>query len=106
MQMCYTRDMTKTAYINARMEPRLKRDAQKILKEVGVNTSDAVGMFYRQIVIQNGIPFEVRIPNKGTRAALRELRDPVKRAKLKRYSSVDEMYKDILGKAWEKKKAA
>ena len=104
--MCYTRDMTKTAYINARMEPRLKREAQKILKEVGVNTSDAVGMFYRQIVMQKGIPFEVRIPNKETRAAMRELNDPAKRAKLKSYSSAEEMFTDIMGKDWEKKKTA
>lgn len=98
--------MAKTAYINARMEPRLKREAQKILKVVGVNASDAVGMFYRQIVMQKGIPFEVRIPNKETRAAMRELNDPQKLAKLKRYNSADEMFKDILGKDWDKKKAA
>ena len=66
--------MTKTAYINVRVEPKLKREAQKVLREVGVNTSDAIGMFYRQIVMQKGIPFEVRIPNKETLRAIRDLR--------------------------------
>ena len=66
--------MTKTAYINTRVEPKLKRDAQKVLKEVGVNTTDAVEMFLHQVVIQQGIPFEVRKPNKETLKAIRELR--------------------------------
>jgi DNA-damage-inducible protein J len=96
--------MTKTAYINARVNKKIKADAQKVFREVGVNTSDAVDMFLRQVVMQQGIPFEVCIPNKETREAIRELRDPVKRAKLKSYSSSEEMFADILGKDWRDKK--
>jgi DNA-damage-inducible protein J len=67
--------MAKTAYINARVDKKLKSDAQKVLRDVGVNTSDAVDMFLRQIVMRQGIPFKVvKIPNKETRAAIRELR--------------------------------
>ena len=65
--------MAKTAYINARMEKKLKADAEKVFREVGVSPSDALTMFYRQAVIQQGIPFEVRIPNKETRKAIAEL---------------------------------
>lgn len=72
--MCYTGRMAKTAYINARVDKKLKADAQKILKEVGVNTSDAVDMFLRQVVMQQGIPFEVRIPNKKLRREMRAIR--------------------------------
>jgi len=65
--------MAKTAYINARMEKKLKADAEKVFREVGVSPSDALTMFYRQAVIQQGIPFEVRIPNKETRRAITRL---------------------------------
>lgn len=66
--------MTKTAYINARVDKKLKADAQKVLKEVGVNTSDAVDMFLRQVVMHQGMPFEVRLPNAETLEAIRDLR--------------------------------
>ena len=66
--------MAKTAYINARVEKKLKADAQKVLREVGVNTSDAVSMFLRQVVLHDGIPFEVRVPNKESLKAIRALR--------------------------------
>jgi len=65
--------MAKTGYINARMDKKLKSDAEKVLRDVGVNTSDAVTMFFKQVVIQQGLPFEVRIPNKETRKAIAEL---------------------------------
>jgi DNA-damage-inducible protein J len=88
--------MTKTAYINARVNKKVKADAQKVFREVGVNTSDAVDMFLRQVVMHQGIPFEVRIPNKETRAAIREL----ERGGGKRFDSVDALMEDALGKNW------
>ena len=99
MQMCYSGDMTKTAYINARIDKKIKADAQKVLREVGVNTSDAIGMFYRQIVMQKGIPFEVRIPNKETIAAIREL----EAGGGKRFNSVEALFEDALGTSWRSK---
>jgi len=66
--------MTKTGYINARVENDLKEKAEKVLRRVGVNTSGAVTMFLRQVVIRQGIPFEVRVPNKESLKAIRELR--------------------------------
>jgi len=92
--------MAKTGYINARVESGLKKDAEKVLRRVGVNTSDAVTMFLKQVVLQEGLPFEVRIPNKETRKAIAELENPTKRAKLKRYASTETMFEDVLGKNW------
>ena len=74
--------MAKTGYINARMEKKLKSDAEKVFRDVGVNTSDAVTMFYKQVVIQQGLPFDVcarsHVPNAATRKALREAREDEK----------------------------
>lgn len=71
--------MAKTAYINARVENKLKKNAERVLKRVGVKTSDAVGMFLQQVVLHEGLPFEVRIPNKESRRAIREFRAGKKR---------------------------
>ncbi len=92
--------MGKTAYITARIEPKLKAQAGRVLAKVGVSTTDAVTMFMRQIVLHEGLPFEVRVPNAESRKAIEELKDPLRRAKLKRYATTDEMFADI----WPKKR--
>ena len=66
-------DMAKTGYITARVEPKLKASAGKVLHKVGVSTSDAITMFLRQVVLQGGLPFEVRVPNAETKRAIEEL---------------------------------
>ena len=66
-------DMSKTGYITARVEPKLKASAGKVLNRVGVSTSDAITMFLRQVVLHGGLPFEVRVPNAETKKAIEEL---------------------------------
>ncbi len=66
-------DMSKTGYITARVEPKLKASAGRVLSKVGVSTSDAITMFLRQVVLQDGLPFEVRVPNPETKKAIEEL---------------------------------
>jgi len=58
--------MAKTAAIRARIEPDLKTNAEHILKELGLTPTEAVTLFYRQITLRQGLPFEVRIPNSAT----------------------------------------
>jgi DNA-damage-inducible protein J len=65
--------MAKTASVNARIEPTVKKKAERIFAAIGISASDAVGMFYRQVVYRRGLPFDVRIPNAATVAALKEL---------------------------------
>ena len=60
----------KTGYINARVTPDLKNEAEKILSALGVSTSEAVTMFLHQVVLNKGIPFPVRVPNAQTAAAI------------------------------------
>ena len=66
--------MPKNAYITARVDEDDKAKAQKVLKSVGLSTTDAISLFLKQIVLHDGLPFEVRIPNAETRAAMREAR--------------------------------
>ncbi|MCH9808458.1 MAG: type II toxin-antitoxin system RelB/DinJ family antitoxin [Alphaproteobacteria bacterium] len=66
--------MPKDAYINARVDSALKGKAEKVLRQVGVTTTDAVTMLLHQIVLQKGLPFDVRVPTKETRKAIAEAR--------------------------------
>lgn len=54
--------MAKSANLYARIEPDLKEQAEGILSELGIPTSNAITMFYKQIVLQRGIPFEMKLP--------------------------------------------
>ena len=53
---------TKTSNLYARIEPELKEQAEAILGSLGIPASNAITMFYKQIVLQRGIPFEVKLP--------------------------------------------
>lgn len=55
--------MAKLANLYARIEPDLKENAEAILNVLGISASSAITMFYKQIVMHNGIPFELKIPN-------------------------------------------
>jgi DNA-damage-inducible protein J len=66
-------NMAKTGYITARVEPKLKARAGRVLARVGVSTTDAITMFLNQVVLHDGLPFDVRVPNAETRKAIEEL---------------------------------
>ena len=60
----------KTSIIHTRIDADLKMRAESILEQIGLSSSEAVRMFYRQIELNQGIPFEVKIPNKLTAETL------------------------------------
>jgi DNA-damage-inducible protein J len=65
--------MGKTAYIKARIDPKLKSQAQRELAKIGLSSSDAIRIFMRQVVLQKDLPVEVREPNAESRRAIEEL---------------------------------
>ncbi|MCD8327600.1 MAG: type II toxin-antitoxin system RelB/DinJ family antitoxin [Ruminococcus sp.] len=54
--------MARTSNVFARVEPEVKEQAEIVLNQLGIPMSNAVGMFLRQVVIQRGIPFEMKLP--------------------------------------------
>ena len=52
----------KSANLYARIEPDVKEKAERILSALGIPASSAINMFYKQIILQRGLPFEVKIP--------------------------------------------
>ena len=80
--------MAKTAMVRARIEPELKAQVEEILSQVGLTTSQAITMFYRGVVAHDGIPFELRVPNKETREAIDEAQRGIG---LKTYESLEDL---------------
>ena len=58
-------------YLNA----EVKKKAKEILSRYGLSLSDAVNIFLTQVVLEKGIPFRIRIPNKETQKVLKEVRE-------------------------------
>ncbi len=54
--------MAKSANLYARIEPEIKEQAEMILEALGIPASNAISMFYKQIILQRGLPFEVKLP--------------------------------------------
>lgn len=90
-----------TSEIRSRIEPELKDEAQEVLGRVGLNISDAIRLFLRQVVAVKGLPFEIReVPNATTQAAILEARQV--RA---RYDAPRDLVDGLKGKATKKKRA-
>lgn len=56
----------KSAMIHARIEPDLKRKVEELFALLGLSVTEAITLFYKQVELQNGLPFEVRIPTPET----------------------------------------
>ncbi len=66
--------MPKTAVISARISPDLKHSAEQVFKELGLTATQAITLFYKQVELERGLPFAVRVPNDVTVNALEEAR--------------------------------
>ena len=53
----------KTAIVNVRIQENIKEEAEKILSQIGLSRAVAIDLFYRQIIMNNGIPFSLTVPN-------------------------------------------
>ena len=67
--------MAKTGMIRARVEPHLKRQAEELFSELGLSVTEAITLFYKQVTVHRGLPFDVRMPNAETVEALQQTRD-------------------------------
>ena len=54
--------MSKTSSVFARVEPEIKEQAEQVLEQLGIPMSNAIGLFLNQVVLQRGIPFEIKLP--------------------------------------------
>lgn len=82
------RQRAKTEMIHARIDPKLKKSADRIFSQIGISTAEAIRLFLKQVELHQGLPFPVSTPNQETVAAMREANSP---SALKRYRSFREL---------------
>lgn len=85
--------MSKSEVVRARIEPDVKHNAEEILKGLGLSTSQAIGMFYKQVIFSQGLPFDVKIPNETTQNAILDL---LLKRNINSYDSVEDLMKKYL----------
>lgn len=87
-----------TVNMSIRMDTELKKQAESMLADMGLNMTTAMNIFLRQVVRQGKIPFEIATdtPNTETLAAIQEVDDMISgKIPSKKYTSTDELFKDL-----------
>ena len=82
--------------MNIRMDADVKRQAEALFSEIGMNMTTAINIFLKQSIRENGIPFELKInqPNTETLEAINEGKKIIEKGKA-RFNSADEMFADL-----------
>jgi DNA-damage-inducible protein J len=77
--------------VRARIETGLKKEATVVLAAMGLSVSDAIRLMLMRVVSDKALPFDVRIPNAETQAAMRDIQN----GKVRRFDSVDALMADL-----------
>lgn len=83
--------MSANALVQARIDGEIKKEAATVLAAMGLTVSDAVRLLLTKVAREHSLPFDVRIPNEKTKAALQELES----GKGKRFKSVNDLMVDL-----------
>jgi len=84
--------MSKTATIQARIDPEIKEQSRKILKALNISMSEAISLYLTQITLNRGIPFDIKLPNDLT---LETILKSEKGEELHKVHSVDELFEEL-----------
>ncbi len=90
--------MAKTDNINIRIEPELKKEVEITLNDLGMNIAEAVTIFFKQIVMTESIPFEIKKPkyNKETIESITEAKNIMENpSEYKPYNDIEELMEDL-----------
>ena len=82
---------TKSATARALIDPVIKKEAETILKDLGLSVSNAYELFYRQVIANSGLPFELKVPNAKTMKAIENSRQ----GKGQKFATVEELFEDL-----------
>lgn len=84
--------MAKTSTISARIDPNTKKQAERVFRKLGLTSSQAITLFYKQVELQQGLPFIVKIPNALTVETLETARS---RSGLENFNTVEDLFEDL-----------
>lgn len=65
--------MPKDTFIRVRIDSLLKQSVEAIFSQIGLTSSEAINLFFHQVQLHQGLPFDVKIPNPETLQALHDL---------------------------------
>ena len=85
----------KTALIQTRVEPDLKAEVERILREIGISTSEAITIFLNRVKLEKGIPFELKIPNAKTLEAMKDIEE----GRVEKFKSSMAMFESMMDDA-------
>ncbi len=78
--------------VRARTSVKIKKQTEKIFKKLGLTSSQAIRLFYQQVALHNGLPFDVRIPNEET---IKAIKDADNNTNLIKCKNIKEMFKKL-----------
>ncbi len=84
--------MPKASTIRARIEPELKHNVERLFAQLGLTTTEAITLFYKQVELRQGLPFAVELPNKVT---MRTFRDTDQGKGIVRGEDADDMFRKL-----------
>ena len=84
------------ATVTARVDENVKKEAETLFKKMGLNMSTAMNLFLKKCILEQGIPFELKVPNRETRKAMQETDDILSgKIEKKGYNSAEELFEDL-----------
>lgn len=91
--------MAKTSMLHARIETDLKINAESIFAQLGITSADAIKLFYKQVELQGGLPFELKVPQRvlAEQKLFTEIESGRASAEKQGFMSLSESKKAVLG---------
>lgn len=87
--------MAKTDVLHIRVEPSVKQRAEKTLNDLGLSITEAINVFLNQVILNDGIPFEIRKP-KFNKETIQAIEDTKKGKNLsKTFDNAEDMFKEL-----------
>ena len=77
--------------VRARIDENVKKNAEEIFGEIGITTSQAINIFFKKVISERGIPFELKVPTKRLEHSIKEAMEQ----KTVKYNDINEMIKDL-----------
>lgn len=84
--------MAREATVRARIDPDLKAEVEHLFKELGLSTTEAITLFYHQVKLRHGLPFDVVIPNEITEKTFKDTDTEIN---LVNFDNADDMFKQL-----------
>ncbi|MFB6226459.1 MAG: type II toxin-antitoxin system RelB/DinJ family antitoxin [Candidatus Paceibacteria bacterium] len=85
-------NQSKTKLVKSRVSPELKEKTEEILEDLGLNTSQAIRLFLKQVELNKGLPFKIKVPNEKTKEAIKQAKEE---GNTEQFETSEELFEDL-----------